>query len=78
MIAEDFPLVASGNHYLVPPDVPTERMGFIRFLDRRGMLRGVGFGPNVDVWLMAEQISDALDVDVEFRMPGQLQFCELP
>lgn len=78
MIAEDFPLVAPGERYLAPEGVPSDSVGFVRFHDSRGMLRGVGFGPNVDVQLMAEQISDHLGVRVEFRLPGRLCFYSLP
>lgn len=74
---EDFPLVCPGFRYMVPPDIPEEQVGFIRFLDHRGMLRGLGFGPEVDIMVMAEQIEYALGVRTQFCPPGQQHFYSL-
>lgn len=78
MIEEDFPIAVLGTHFLTPEGVPPDEVGFIRFTDHRGMLRGVGFGPAVDVQLMAEQVSALLGIPVQFRLPGAQHFYELP
>jgi len=74
---EDFPLVCPGFRYLVPPGFAEDEIAFVRFLDSRGMLRGLGFGPNVDIMTMAEQIEFALGVFVQFCPAGQQHFYSL-
>lgn len=71
---EDFPLVCSGFTYLVPPGFAEDEISFIRFLDHRGMLRGLGFGPEIDIMVMAEHIEYQLGVTVQFCPAGQQHF----